>query len=178
MGARTLITVAEFEKLPDDGNLHELDEGELIVMPPPQPRHGMIQAATAEALRQAARAAGNGIVLTECGFRLAPEVVQAPDIAFIREERRAELDLDRYVEFGPDLAVEILSPDDNAARLQRKIVNYFAAGTMSVWVIDPAVVTVTVYEASGRFRTLNATAQLDAPELLPGFSVPVSSLFE
>ena len=44
---RTPMTVAEFEKLPDDGNLHELDEGELIVMPPPGLRHGIVQAAVA-----------------------------------------------------------------------------------------------------------------------------------
>jgi hypothetical protein len=91
VGTRTLITVAEFEKLPDDGNLHELDEGELIVMPPPRPRHGRVQRAVAVLLDKATRDAGSGIVLTECGFRLAPDVVQAPDVAFIREERQAEI---------------------------------------------------------------------------------------
>jgi Uma2 family endonuclease len=79
VGARTLMTVAEFEKLSDDGNLHELDEGELIVMPPPGWMHGIVQGAVAEALRQAARKAGSGMVVTECGFRLALDVVEAPD---------------------------------------------------------------------------------------------------
>ena len=46
------------------------------------------------------------------GFRLAPEVIQAPDVAFVREARRGDISPDRYCEFGPDLAVEILSPDD------------------------------------------------------------------
>ncbi len=178
VGTRTLITVEEFEKLPDDGNLHELDEGELIVMPPPRPRHGMVQAAVADALRQAARKAGSGMVLTECGFRLAPDVVQAPDVAFIREERRAEIAWDRYCEFGPDLAVEILSPEDNAGRLQRKVARYLAAGTGIVWVLDPDSVAVTVYRKSGVFRTLNAGETIDAPELLPGFSIQVRALFE
>ena len=193
VGTRTLMTVAEFEKLPDDGNLHELDEGELSVMPPPRPRFGMVQRAVAVALDQAARKAGSGIVLTECGFRLAPDVVQAPDVAFIREERRAEIAWDKYCEFGPDLAVEILSPDDNAARLQRKITRYFAAGTRVVWVLDPDKVIVSVYQkpiyddltiSVARttpwisFGTLAADDLIDAPELLPGFSVPVRALFE
>jgi Uma2 family endonuclease len=172
------MTVAEFEKLPDDGNLHELDEGELIVMPPPGLRHGRVQRAVAVALDQAAKNAGSGMVFTECGFRLAPDVVQAPDVAFIREERLAEVDWDRYCEFGPDLAVEILSPNDNAARLQRKIAQYFAAGTSVVWVLDPESVTLNVYEKSGVFRTLTADDSIDAPELLPGFSIPVRTLFE
>jgi Uma2 family endonuclease len=172
------MTEAEFEKLPDDGNLHELDEGELIVMPPPRPRHGRVQRAVAVALDQAVRKAGSGMVLTECGFRLAPDVVQAPDVAFIREERQAEIAWDCYCEFGPDLAVEILSPDDNAARLQRKIGKYLAAGTSVVWVLDPESITVSVYQKPGVFRTLTADDQIDAPELLPGFSTPVRTLFE
>jgi Uma2 family endonuclease len=171
------MTVAEFEKLPDDGNLHELDEGELI-MPPRRPRHGIAQMAVGEALRQAAGRAGAGMVLSECGFRLAPDVVQAPDVAFIREERRAQMAWDRYCEFGPDLAVEILSPDDSAARLQRKIRKYLAAGTSIVWVLDPDSVTVNVYQKPGVFRTLTADDLIDAPELLPGFSIPVRALFE
>jgi Uma2 family endonuclease len=112
------------------------------------------------------------------GFRLAADVVQAPDAAFIREERRAEINWDRYCEFGPDIAVEILSPDDNAARLQRKIGRYLAAGTSVVWVLDPDSVTVTIYQSSGAFRTLTADDMIDAPELLPGFSIPVRALFE
>ena len=178
VGTRTLITVAEFEKLPDDGNLHELDEGELIVMPPPRPRHGRVQRAVAVLLDKATRDAGSGIVLTECGFRLAPDVVQAPDVAFIREERQAEIAWDRYCEFGPDLAVEILSPDDNAARLQRKIGRYLAAGTSIVWVLDPDSLTVHVYQKPDVFRTLTADDLIDAPELLPGFSILVRTLFE
>jgi Uma2 family endonuclease len=92
--------------------------------------------------------------------------------------REAEITWDRYCEFGPDLAVEILSPDDNAARLQRKINRYLAAGTSLVWVMDPDSITVAVYHKSGVFRTLNAEDLIDAPELLPGFSVPVRTLFE
>jgi Uma2 family endonuclease len=113
----------------------------------------MIQAAIAEALRRATKRPRNGIVLTECGFRLAPDVVQAPDVAFIREERRAGIDLDRYVEFGPDLAVEVVSPDDNAARLQRKSRITLRQARLLSGSWNPGAVTVTIYESSGVFRT-------------------------
>ena len=92
--------------------------------------------------------------------------------------RGAEITWDRHCEFGPDLAVEILSPDDNAARLQRKIARYLAAGTSIVWVMDPEAVTTTVYRNSGIFQTLNADDLIDAPDLLSGFSIPVRALFE
>jgi Uma2 family endonuclease len=155
---RTPMTVAEFERLPDDGNLHELDEGELIVMPP-----------VMEALFQATKKTGSGIALGRCGFRLAPDVVFAPDAALICDERQAEIAWDRYCEFGPDPAVEILSPDDNAGRLQRKITRYLAAGTSIVWVLDPESVTVNVYQKPGVFRTLTADDLIETPELLRFF---------
>ena len=138
----------------------------------------MVQKTVAVALDGAAKQCGSGIVFTECGFRLAPDVVQAPDVALIREEHRSQITWDRYCEFGPDLAVEILSPDDNAARLQRKINRYLAAGTSVVWVLDPDSITATVYQKSGAFRTLTADDSIDIPELLPGFSIPVRALFE
>jgi Uma2 family endonuclease len=69
VGTRTLITVEEFERLPDDDNRRELDEGELIVTPPPGWVHGIVQGAVAEALRQAARNTLSGMVVTECAFR-------------------------------------------------------------------------------------------------------------
>jgi Uma2 family endonuclease len=84
----------------------------------------------------------------------------------------------RYCEFGPDLAVEILSPDDTASRLQRKIGKYLAAGTTIVWVLDPDSVSVNVYQRPGIFRTLAADDVIDAPELFPGFSIQVRALFE
>jgi Uma2 family endonuclease len=117
-------------------------------------------------------------VVIESGFRLAPDVIHAPDVAFIRKERRTEMVAGRYCEFSPDLAVEILSPDDNAARLQRKIARYLAAGTSIVWVLDPESITISVYQKPGAFRTLTADDCIDAPELLPGFSIPVRTLFE
>jgi Uma2 family endonuclease len=176
MGSRTLLTVAEFEKLPDDGNRHELDEGELIIMPPPRAPHSRVQKRLAILLDKAVAVAGGSEVLTECGFRLRSDVIQAPDVALVLDKSR--ILSDRYSEFGPDLAADVLSPSDNAARLQRKIAHYFAAGTSVVWVLDPESKTVTVYEKSGAFRTLHADNSIDVPSLLPGFSVPVSSLFE
>jgi Uma2 family endonuclease len=176
MGTRTLITEAEFQRLPDDGNHHELDEGELIVMPPPRFRHGVVQSTVAAALHSAAK--GQGFVLTESGYRLAPGTVRGPDVSFISEKRRPDVSWDGYCNFGPDLAVEILSPDDTARNLQRKIAQYLAAGTQIVWVLDPKSTTVTIYRRDAPFRTLGPDDVLDAPGVLPEFSVKVAALFE
>ncbi len=178
MSTQTLLTVAEFERLPDDGNQHELDEGELIVMPPPMLGHGRIQIRLARTLGNFVDINALGEVLTETGFRLFADTVRAPDVSFIASKNRSRLDLKHYSELAPDLAIEILSPSDVASQWNRKIRQYLKAGSHTVWVIDPEVQTVSVYNSDGSFRMLGPDDQIDAPELLPGFSVPVHSLFE
>ena len=61
--------------------------------------------------------------------------------------------------------------------MTRKVRQYFAAGCHTVWVIDPDSKEVEVFEATGADRTLTAENTLEAPELLPEFSVPVAELF-
>jgi Uma2 family endonuclease len=178
VSTRTLMTVADFERLPDDGNRHELDEGELIVMPPPMYRHGRIQARVARLLGNFVDDRALGEVATECGFRLSAETVLGPDVVFNRRERLALIDFDHYSSFAPDLVVEVVSPSANARQFNRKIGQYLKSGTHTIWVLDPDSETVNVYQREGAFRMLGPNDTIDAPELLPGFSASVRSLFE
>ena len=177
MSTRTLMTAAEFERLPDDGNQHELDEGELIVMPPPQYRHGRIQARIAQLLANFAQKRKLGEVATECGFRLADDTIRGPDVVFTRHERLAEMDFDRYSTSAPDLVIEILSPDANARQLNRKVGQYLKSQVHTVWVLDPHSETVNVYQKDA-VKMLGPDDTIDAPDLLPGFSATVRSFFE
>ncbi len=86
--------------------------------------------------------------------------------------------MEGYCNFSPDLAVEILSPDDNASRVQKKVTDYLAAGSTAVWVVDPATVTVSVFHKAGTFRTLKADDEIGFPEVLSNWRVPVKSFFE
>ena len=60
----------------------------------------------------------------------------------------------------------------------RKVNQFLAAGTKCVWVIYPAERKVLAYEPNDQVRVLGERKNLEAPELLPGFSLPVSQLFE
>ena len=62
--------------------------------------------------------------------------------------------------------------------LLMKVSQFFEAGTHTVWAVYPEREEVHVFEANGAIRVLTTDQILDAPELLPGFSVPVSALFE
>jgi Uma2 family endonuclease len=176
MATKTLLTVEQFEQLPDDGLRHELDEGELISMPSPFGKHGEIQGETCSILRNFVRPRSLGKVFVETGFRLSHDTVRAPDVSFIRVERASALDLNRRFECAPDLAIEIISPSETATEIAHKVRQYLQAGA-AVWVVYPEDRTIHVFETSKNARILEADDLLEAPSLLPGFSVRVSELF-
>ena len=79
---------------------------------------------------------------------------------------------------APDLAVEIFSPSDNVRQLMRKVKQYFAAGCHTVWIVYPEPKEVQILDASGADRLFRVGDSLEAPELLPGLSIPVAVIFE
>src|ERR1700730_7805631 len=176
MTPKTLMSIEEFTALPDDGMLHELNEGELISMPPPKPRHGKCQAKLASALVHFAGSMDSGNIYTETGYRLSPNTVRAPDVSFVRKSRLQ--DADEYFLGGPDLAVEIISPGDDAADLRQKIQQYLDAGTSLVWVIYPRTKQIEVHTPGKITSILGLDDSLEAPELLPGFKISVRTILE
>ena len=179
MGATTHLTVDDFLALPDDGQRHELVEGEPVVMPPPSFEHGVV---VGRLVVEIARA-GQGAVAAESGVLLEqggePPSVLAPDVSFIRPDRlppRGERLL--RVPFVPDLAVEVLSPSNTATEIGRKVRIYLDAGVRLVWVADPEERTVTVWTPDRSARVLLADDVLDGGDVLPGFAVKVGDFFD
>ena len=176
MTPRTLLSFEDFAALPNDGTKHELNEGVLLTMPPPKPRHGDCQARLAAALVEFASSRNLGSVYTETGYRLTPDTVRAPDVSFVSKARLQNPD--EYFEGGPDLAVEVVSPGDDASDLRQKIQQYLDAGTSVVWVVYPRSRQIEIHTPDKTIRTLGAGDTLDAPRLLPGFQLAVRALVE
>jgi len=176
MASKTLLSLEQFEQFPDDGMRHELDEGELILLPPPLGRHGRISLEIGVLLRSYIDPRSLGDVFVESGFRLKRDTVRSPDVSLIRAERSRTMDQDQRFEGGPDLAIEVISPSETAADIARKVRQYLSAGTV-VWVVYPRDRAVHVFESSGSARVLGADDLLEAPDLMPGFSVRVSRIF-
>lgn len=180
MSHKVLLTAAELERMPDDDSVQiELDEGEIIAMAPASEEHGFVEIDLGARLHQFVKAHDLGRVYPgDTGFRLSPDTVRCPDIAFVRKERVAAVRSAGFANGAPDLAVEVLSPSNSFRQMSRKIRQYFAAGCRTVWLIHLDRREVEVFEASGADRTLTAEDVLDAPELLPGFRLRVGELFE
>jgi Uma2 family endonuclease len=176
MTPKTLLSVEGFAALPDDGMKHELNEGELIVTALPKPRHGDCQARLGSAIREFVVAHGLGRVYTESGYRLAPHTVRGPDVSFVRTSRLQ--DPDEYFDGAPDLAVEIVSPGDDASDLREKIKQYLDAETSVVWVVYPRSRQIEIHTPDKTIRRLGVEDMLEAPKLLPGFQLSVSAILQ
>ena len=120
-----------------------------------------------------------GEVGTEQGFILSrnPDTVRAPDVHFVSSERLRPANEDGFFEGAPDLAVEVLSPEDRASEVQEKIREYFSAGARLVLVADPRTETVTVHHPSGRAQVFSGEQEVPLEDILPGFSFRVANLF-
>lgn len=75
------------------------------------------------------------------------------------------------------MSVEVVSPSDSAAGLHRKVHQYLEAGAQSVWVVYPQTGHVIVFRRNGTLRELRQDDLLEEPEILPKFSVKISSFF-
>jgi Uma2 family endonuclease len=78
---------------------------------------------------------------------------------------------------APDLAVEVLSPDDRASDVLAKVQDFLDAGCARIWVVDPRTHSVTVYRSLSEIAVLREADVLTDDELLPGFSLSVAQIF-
>ena len=158
----------------------ELVRGELVMMSPAGGEHGRIVMNVGAPMHALVKERALGTVFgAETGFVIGrkPDTVRAPDVAFVR---LARLPAERWTGFfpgAPDLAVEVLSPEDRASEVLAKVRDWLGAGCAAVWVVDPKTRTISVYDAPGRARVLGVDEILDGGELLPGFALPVAEVF-
>ncbi len=103
--------------------------------------------------------------------------MRSPDAAFVSFERMPDVPVG-FAPVAPELAVEVLSPDDTVRELDERMDDYSAAGTRAVWVIDPDRRTVAIHSSTGPTRRLREHDTLDGADVLPGFAMPVRALFE
>jgi len=109
----------------------------------------------------------------EAGIR---PTVRCPDFAFVSYARAPQPLGEGFVPFAPDLAVEVVSPGNDAEEIHSKVRAFLNAGTRAVWVVYPKSQTVVVHTANTA-RTYEATETLEGGDVLPGFSVTVGDLF-
>ncbi len=107
-----------------------------------------------------------------------PDTVREPDIAFI-SAGKFPLDDEGpgYFEGIPELVVEVVSPSDTLQAVNDKALMWLSYGVLLVWVVFPETRTVDVYQQDGPISTLGDADTLDGAPAIPGFTCPVSEIF-
>ena len=107
-----------------------------------------------------------------------PRKVRRPDVSFIRADRLpAEEDREGHCRIAPDLAVEVISPNDLYTDVDEKVEEYLAAGVRQVWVLNPSTRTLRVHRCDGTQNYLREQDELTGEDVVPGFRCRVGALF-
>ena len=150
------------------------------MMSPSGSLHGLVVVRIAGPLYAFVQQHWLGVVLgAETGFRIGqnPDTVRAPDVAFISRDRWPSPPPKGFFPGAPDLAVEVLSPDDRASAVLAKVQDWLDAGCQAIWIADPETGTMTVYRGRSAAEILRRGEQLTGGDLLPGFQLAVADVF-
>lgn len=175
------ITPEELLAMPDGGH-YELIDGEL--------RERNVSALSNLVAAEVNRRVGNHCQAYSLGWSFAaehgyqcfpwkPGKVRRADFTFIRRERYSleQLSEDGFTRIPPDLAVEVVSPNDYVYELENKVEEYIRAGVKLVWVVNPVTHIVDVLRGDGSVSRLRAGDELSGEDVLPGFRCRVDDLF-
>jgi Uma2 family endonuclease len=179
------LLVSEHETVLDsqDEPLYEIVNGQRVDLPPMSAYATWLASCLHGQLWPYAREKGLGMSVAEMLFVLDAEhnLRRRPDVAFVSTARWP---LDRALpETGdwdvvPDLAVEVISPNDVFKDVLAKVREYFHYGVQVVWVIAPEERQVYVYDAPTHVRILTGQDELTGSEVMPGFRIPFGQLFQ
>ena len=183
--AKKRMTEAEFLAIPDDGVRRWLIDGELweFGMTVRNQDHSRVLLRLGQLLGMwlDTQPSPRGELFGgEAGFRLplAEQDVVGIDVAYVDATLAGQRsDETTLVDGAPVLAAEVLSPSDTIENIRHRIRLLLRAGVKVVWIVDPEEETVRVRRKGVPSQTLNTTQELTAEPELPGFRVPVASLF-
>ena len=178
MVATRSLTITEFAEKYREGRW-ELVDGEPVEMTPSSDESSWIAGEIFGHLWNYLRNHSIGRAFpADAGFVIFADhdTVRAPDVAFVRIERLPALSR-TFVAIPPDVAVEVLSPSDRVADALSKVSMYLQAGVPLVWLIDPIRRTAMVFRQDMLPDSIDEQGVLTGEDILPGFSLPLATLF-
>jgi Uma2 family endonuclease len=178
----TVVEITTAEQLFRESGLGrcELLRGEIVFMSPSGSLHAIVTATLGGILYDFVKQRNLGWVFgAEGGFliRRNPDTVRAPDAAFVSSERMPTAVPAGFFPGPPDLAVEVLSPNDRASDVFAKVSDWLETGCRKVWVLDPETRSIAVYSPKAEMRMLHFSDTLTDEDVLPGFQIAVRTIF-
>jgi Uma2 family endonuclease len=177
VGAR--MTLDEFLTLPEEKPSLEWDRGVVAQKSVLHADQGALMTEMMVHLAQVGEARHLGIVFAPRHF-VIPGWAPVPDVSYIRKERLKPASRRRFgkVEIPPDIAVEIVSPDQSVGELLKKCLRYAEIGVAISLVVDRDDETIYAIRPDQRLQVLRVDDRIDLTDILPGFELTVQALFD
>ncbi len=167
----------------DDDPLFEIIDGQYVELPPRSILASRVTSKLHGCVANYLMGKPIGETLLDALFRLPlpADRNRRPDMAVVLAETlaqtREQLGSDNAWAIVPDLMVEVVSPSDLAEEVMERINEYFAAGTKVVWIVYPTLRLIYIYDSPRQVHILGEADELDGGKVLPGFRIPIRSLF-
>ena len=158
----------------------ELERGRVIEMPPPGERHGYVSGNIGRILGNYTFQRARGYVCTnDTGVILEtdPDTVRGIDVTLYVESRRYDELTPKYATRLPQLAVEVLSPDDRPGKTMRRVSQFLRKGIGLVWVVDPEGRDVTVHRSGREPYVLGEQDEITGEDAVADLRCPVADFF-
>jgi Uma2 family endonuclease len=176
------LTYEDYLLIPEDGQRHEILDGEHYVTAAPFVRHQRVSSRLHSSLEPWVFERDLGVVLAApVDVLLSPHDIAQPDLLFISKERRGLL-TEANVQGAPDLVVEILSGSTRGRDERLKHERYERFGVQEYWLVDPERGSIRIFHRQGDRFHLAASLYVSDGDilttpLLPGLAVPLAAIF-
>ena len=176
------FTYEDVMNLPDDGQRHELIDGEHYVTPSPSIKHQAVSGNLMTELRMSLKQHPRGLVFAApLDVVFSDAAIVEPDLLYVSQERCSIL-AGEHVRGVPDLVVEILSPRTRKIDEVTKRKLYERVGVLEYWVVDPELETIKIYRRVGDAFVRAAELSVEQADalttpLLPELSIPLADVF-
>ncbi len=120
------------------------------------------------------------VFAAKTGFLIGtnPDTVRAPDAAFVGQQKMEALrDDSGFLPFAPDLAVEVVSPNDSFSGVEEKAFNWLDSGCRLVLIVEPESKTVHAYRSRLDIRVIDASGTLEAGDVVGDWNLPIAEIF-
>jgi Uma2 family endonuclease len=175
-----LITVADLENYPDDGNRYELIEGELYVSTAPGLPHQFVLVNLLAAFISYLKTDPIGKIVPGAGAVFSNFDAVIPDLVFVTNERLSQIVANDRFNAAPEIVMEVLSPGSENRRrdlvAKRKL--YHKYGVQEYWVVDQQNQSVLIYRYTKTEEMIFKASDTLKSDLLPGFEISVENLFK
>lgn len=172
------LTEEQLLTLPHIGKAEVID-GRMIVAPAGF-EHGGIAMTLGAMLWAHVRGNHLGMVFdSSTGFWMRSGNLLSPDVSFVAAARLKGMKRlpRRFFRGSPDLVAEVLSPNDTAQDIERKILEYTQSDTRLMWIVDAEHQTIRVVRAGGNETILRAGETVSGENVAPGFELALNELF-